>query len=98
MDEKSTPAVTEIMDESEADVLAYFGLPKAHRVKINSTNTPERLNKEVKRRADVADHFLSEKSIMRLQGGGTDGTERGMAIAAEPQSASVHHGGDRPEY
>lgn len=46
--EKSFPAVTEMMDEVEADVLAYFGFPEAHRVKIHSTNTLERLNKEVK--------------------------------------------------
>lgn len=28
--EKSNPAVTEMMDEAEADVLAYFSFPKAH--------------------------------------------------------------------
>jgi putative transposase len=43
--EKSAPAVTEMMDEAEADVLAYFGFPKAHWVKNHSTNTLERLNK-----------------------------------------------------
>lgn len=32
--EKSNPAVTEMMDEAEADVLAYFSFPKAHRVKL----------------------------------------------------------------
>ncbi|RAP72108.1 transposase, Mutator family protein [Candidatus Erwinia dacicola] len=34
-------------------MLAYFGFPKAHRVKIHSTNTLERLNKEVKQRKPV---------------------------------------------
>ncbi|EGF6524122.1 hypothetical protein IC066_005039, partial [Salmonella enterica] len=58
--EKSNPAVTEMMDEAEADVLAYFSFPKAHRVKIHSTNTLERLNKEVKRRADVVGIFPNE--------------------------------------
>ena len=66
--EKSFPAVTEMMDEAEADVLAYFGFPKAHRVKIHSTNTLERLNKEVKRRADVVGIFPNEESITRLLG------------------------------
>lgn len=66
--EKSFPAVTEMMDEAEADVLAYFGFPKAHRVKIHSTNTLERLNKEVKRRADVVGIFPNEESIIRLLG------------------------------
>ncbi|MGY6233014.1 transposase (plasmid) [Enterobacter asburiae] len=66
--EKSNPAVTAVMDEAEADVLAYFGFPKAHRVKIHSTNTLARLNKEVKRRADVVGIFPNEESIMRLLG------------------------------
>ncbi|OXL39449.1 IS256 family transposase, partial [Enterobacter mori] len=66
--EKTFPAVTEMMDEAEEDVLAYFGFPKAHRVKIHSTNTLERLNKEVKRRADVVGIFPNEDSIIRLLG------------------------------
>lgn len=57
-----------MMDEAETDVLAYFGFPQAHRVKIHSTNTLERLNKEVKRRADVVGIFPNEESIMRLLG------------------------------
>ena len=42
------------MDESEHDVLAYMAFPRQHRAKLHSTNPIERLNKEVKRRADVA--------------------------------------------
>ena len=66
--EKRFPAVTQMMDEAEADVLAYFSFPKSHRVKLHSTNTLERLNKEVKRRADVVGIFPNEESIMRLLG------------------------------
>src|SRR3954462_5623752 len=40
------------MDDSEHDVLAYMGFPEQHRAKLHSTNPLERLNKEVKRRAD----------------------------------------------
>lgn len=87
--EKSNPAVTEMMDEAEADVLAYFSFPKAHRVKIHSTNTLERLNKEVKRRADVP----QRREYHAAPGGRADGTERGMA-ASEPLSATTHYGGD----
>ncbi|WP_442900375.1 transposase [Geoalkalibacter sp.] len=32
-------------------MLACFGFPATHRVKLHSTNTLERLNKEFKRRA-----------------------------------------------
>lgn len=66
--EASFPAVTAQMDEAEADVLAYFGFPKTHRVKLHSTNTLERLNKEVKRRSDVVGIFPNEASITRLLG------------------------------
>ena len=42
------------MDAAEADVLACMAFPSQHRAKLHSTNPLERLNKEVKRRADVA--------------------------------------------
>lgn len=72
--EKSNPAFTEMIDEAEEDVLAYFGPPKAHRVKIHSANTLERQNKEVKRRADVVD-FPQRREHQAASGGGADGTE-----------------------
>ena len=57
-----------LMDESEHDVLAYMGFPAQHRAKLHSTNPLERLNKEVKRRADVVGIFPNEASITRLIG------------------------------
>jgi len=56
------------MDETEHDVLAYMTFPAQHRVKLHSTNPLERLNKEVKRRADVGGIFPNEASIIRLIG------------------------------
>ena len=56
------------MDESEHDVLAYITFPAQHRTKLHSTNPLERLNKEVKRRADVVGIFPNEASITRLIG------------------------------
>jgi transposase-like protein len=56
------------MDEAENDVLAYMDFPAAHRAKLHSTNGLERLNKEVKRRADVVGIFPNEASIVRLVG------------------------------
>ena len=62
------PRLAALMDESEHDVLAYLGFPAQHRAKLHSTNPLERLNKEVKRRADVVGIFPGEASIVRLIG------------------------------
>ena len=62
------PKLATLMDESEHDVLAYMAFPAQHRTKLHSTNPIERLNKEVKRRADVVGIFPNEASIARLIG------------------------------
>ena len=64
----SLPKLAQAMEEAEDDVLAYMTFPKAHRTKLHSTNTLERLNREVKRRADVVGIFPNEASIVRLIG------------------------------
>src|SRR5690242_168420 len=56
------------MDDSEHDVLAYMTFPFQHRTKLHSTNPLERLNKKVKRRADIVGTFPNEASITRLIG------------------------------
>jgi putative transposase len=62
------PKLGAFIDESEADVLAHLDFPVQHRTKIHSTNPLERLNKEVKRRADGVGIFPNEGSIIRLIG------------------------------
>jgi transposase-like protein len=62
------PKLGTFMDNAEADVLAYMAFPAQHRTKLHSTNPLERLNKEVKRRADVVGIFPNEDSIVRLIG------------------------------
>ena len=49
-------------------LLSYLDFPEPHRSKLHSTNPLERLNKEVKRRADVVGIFPNEAAIIRLIG------------------------------
>jgi len=49
-------------------VLAHLDFPAQHRAKIHSTNPLERLNKEVKRRADFVGILPNEGAIIRLIG------------------------------
>ena len=61
-----SPKLAAMMDDAEYDVLAFMDFPKEHRAKIHSTNVLERLNGEVKRRADVVGIFPNENAITRL--------------------------------
>jgi len=62
------PKLAALMDEAEADVLAYMSSPAQHRAKLHSTNPIERLNGQIKRRTEVVGIFLNEDAIVRLVG------------------------------
>jgi putative transposase len=61
-------AVSALLHDAAAYVIAYVGFPRAHWKKIWSTNPLERLMREIKRRADVVGIFPDDPSILRLVG------------------------------
>jgi len=66
--EKRYPQLVKVVQEAEVDVLAYYSFPVEHRRQIWSTNSLERLNKEVSRRCDVVGIFPNRASLLRLTG------------------------------
>ncbi len=62
------PRLAALLDEAEADVLAYLAFPPAHWRQLWSTNPLERLNEEVKRRTDVVGIFPNAEAALRLVG------------------------------
>jgi putative transposase len=62
------PKLAELMDISREDVLAYTAFPREHWPQIASTNPLERLNGEIKRRADVVGIFPNDRAVVRLVG------------------------------
>jgi transposase-like protein len=64
--EKSAPKLSSWLEENIAEGLTIFSFPAQHRIKIRTTNVVERLNREIKRRTQVASIFPNENSCLRL--------------------------------
>ena len=64
----SFPKVAALMEEAEGDALAYMAHPRELWPMLASNNGLERLNRELKRRADVVQIFPTEGSVVRLAG------------------------------
>ncbi len=62
------PAVTDALLDAETDLLAFTTFPKSHWRRIWSTNPLERVNKELKRRANVVGIFPDDDAVVRLLG------------------------------
>jgi transposase-like protein len=62
----SAPRLAAWLEENVPEALTVLGLPAAHRRKLRTTNSLERINKEIKRRTRVATLFPNEQSALRL--------------------------------
>src|SRR5262245_38678813 len=60
--------VAAMLEEAEADILAFYAFPASHWRKLRSTNPLERFNREVGRRTDVVGIFPDDQSLVRLAG------------------------------
>jgi putative transposase len=62
----TAPRLAEWLESNVPEGLAVFALPPSHRRRLRTTNMPERLNEELKRRTRVAGLFPNEASALRL--------------------------------
>ena len=62
------PHAGELLEDAEADALAYLDFPYEHHVRLRTNNVQERANEEIKRRTKVVGVFPSVESMMRLVG------------------------------
>lgn len=64
--EKSAPQLSAWMETSIPEGLTIFSFKESHRRRIRTTNLPERVNREIKKRTKVASIFPSAESCQRL--------------------------------
>ena len=62
----SWPKLAAWLEAAIPEGLAVFALPQEHRKRLRTTNTLERLNREIKRRTYVVGIFPHEASLLRL--------------------------------
>jgi putative transposase len=62
------PKVAALLEDAEADLLAFYGFPAEHWPKLRSTNPLERVNREIGRRSDVVGIFPNDAALLRLAG------------------------------
>ena len=77
------PEIADMLTRAEPDLTAFAAFPREHWTKIWSNNPIERLNREIKRRADVVQVFPDSESVTRLIGSVLS-EQRGVAVRRTP--------------
>ena len=60
------PQAADLLEDAAEDVLAFMHFPREHWRQLHSTNTLERINKEIKRRTRVVGIFPNRDSLVRM--------------------------------
>jgi putative transposase len=66
--ELKLPRVSQLLRDAEDDIPAYMAFPASHWRQLHSTNTLERVNREIGRRTDVVGIFPNAQAALRLIG------------------------------
>ena len=66
LDEKGYSKSAETIDRFRFDLWNYKAFPRTHWKRIRTTNSLERINKELKRRSRAAGAFSNDQSLLRL--------------------------------
>ncbi|MCP4212691.1 MAG: hypothetical protein GY764_14635 [Halieaceae bacterium] len=63
---KKAPKLSAWIEKNVPEGLTVFALPAAHRRRMRTSNSLERLSREIKRRTRVASLFPNTASVLRL--------------------------------
>ena len=92
------PKAAEVLEEAGPDALACLDFPAPHRKRLRTSNVQERANREIGRRPRAVQVLPSEKSLERLVGAVTCGTDESWSSSRYFSEARMRElgGGEAP--
>ena len=92
------PKAAGLLEEAEADALAYLDFPYERHRRLRTNNVQERLNREVKRRSNVVQAFPSRRSPIRMLGAALSEKDEDWAARRWFTEKSVAEAYEEPEH